>query len=215
MTLLDGATVRPFGEAAVVIEYGDAIDPHVHERVLSADRAVAGAALEGVEEAVPSYRSLLLRLDPLATTPEAVLEALARLAPVDAQQDTRRVEVPVDFSRGEDLEEVAARTGREGAADVVELLTSVDLRVYLHGFAPGFAYLGGVPEALDLPRRASPRPSVPAGSVLLAAGQAALCPTAMPTGWWVVGHADIELFDPTSDPPVPVRPGDRVRLVAS
>ena len=215
MSLLDGATVRPFGEAAVALEYGDAIDPVVHGRVLAADRAVRAAAVEGVEEVVPSYRSLLLRLDPLVTTPETVLAALGGLDPSAEQVVGRRVEVAVDFSRGEDLAAVAERTGLAGPEEVVALLTSVDLRVYLHGFAPGFAYLGGVPPALDLPRRSTPRPPVPAGSVLLAAGQAALCPTSMPTGWWVVGHTDMALFDATADPPVPVLPGDQVRLVVA
>lgn len=215
MSLLDDATVRPFGETAVVIEYGDAIDPTVHDRVLAADRAVVAAGLSGVEEVVPSYRSLLLRIDPLATTPDEVVAALGSLEPRPGGGGGRTVEIVVDFTRGEDLAEVADRTGAGGPGEVVQLLTSVDLRVYLHGFAPGFAYLGGVPSALDLPRRDTPRAPVPAGSVLLAAGQAALCPSSMPTGWWVVGHTATSLFDVAADPPVPVLPGDHVRLVAS
>lgn len=215
MSLLRDAIVRPFGETAVVVEYGDRIDPAMHERVLAADRAVTTARLPGVEEVVPSYRSLLVRLDPLGTTPEEVLAALADLDPVEGGQTSRRVEVVVDFGRGEDLAEVARRTDLRDSRQVVDLLTGVDLRVYLHGFAPGFAYLGGMPPELDLPRRQTPRAPVPAGSVLLAAGQAALCPTSMPTGWWVVGHTDEALFDPAADPPVPVLPGDAVRLVTA
>lgn len=215
MSLLDDATVRPFGETAVVVEYGAAIDPAVHDRVLAADRAVADAQLPGVEELVPSYRSLLVRLDPMSTTPDEVVAAMADLDPQPRAAAPQRVEVVVDFTRGEDLDEIATRTGLVRAGAVVELLTGVDLRVYLHGFAPGFAYLGGVPSALDLPRRNTPRAPVPAGSVLLAAGQAALCPISMPTGWWVVGHTDEALFDASADPPVPVLPGDLVRLVAA
>ena len=213
MSLLDDAIVRPFGETAVVVEYGDVIDPTVHDRVLAADRAVVAARLPGVEEVVPSYRSLLLRIDPLATTPDEVVAAMARLTPRRGGRVGRRVEVAVDFG-GDDLVEVADRTDAGDASEVVRLLTGLDLRVYLHGFAPGFAYLGGVPAALHLPRRDTPRAPVPAGSVLLAAGQAALCPTSMPTGWWVVGHTSTSLFDAAGDPPVPVLPGDHVRLVA-
>lgn len=215
MSLLDGARVRPFGETAVVLEFGDRIDPDVHDRVLAVDDAVRGAALEGVEEAVPSYRSIVLRLDPLATTPDEVVAAIASLAPEPtAARAPREVEVAVDFGAGGDLDAVAARVGLS-AEEVVATLTGERLRVYLHGFAPGFAYLGGVPDALHVPRRATPRSPVPAGSVLLAAGQAALCPVSMPTGWWVVGHTDAALFDPDADPPVPFAPGDHVRLVAT
>ncbi len=211
-TVLGGAVVRPSGDAAIVLEYGDTIDPTIHERVLAADRAVAAARLPGVEEQVPSYRSLLVRLDPLVTTPEEVVARLAGLTPSPTAGEHRAVEVAVDFARGEDLDTVAERAGL-ATGEVVRLLSGTELRVYLHGFAPGFAYLGGVPDALHLPRRATPRAPVAAGSVLLAAGQAALCPTPMPTGWWVVGHTDQVLFDPQQDPPVPFRPGDRVRLV--
>ena len=214
MSVLDGAVVRPFGVAAVVLEYGDVIDPVVHDRVLAADRAVAAARITGVEEAVPSYRSLLLRLDPLRTTPDEVVTALGELAPAPGTDEPTVLAVTVDFTAGEDLEEVAARTGLPGGAAVVDLLVADELRVYLHGFAPGFAYLGGIPSELHVPRRASPRPPVPAGSVLLAAGQVALCPVPMPTGWWVVGRTQATLFDPEADPPVPVLPGDRVRLLA-
>ena len=213
MSILDGGQVRPTGDAGVVIEYGAEIDPAVHERVLAADRAVAAAALPGVEETVPSYRSLLLRLDPLVTTPAAVVAALVDVQPLPLDHAPTRLEVPVSFADVDapDLSAVADRVGCT-PSEVIALLTGGDLRVYLHGFAPGFAYLGGVPPELHLARRDTPRSPVPAGSVLLAGGQAALCPTSMPTGWWVVGRTDTPLFDPTADPPVPITPGDVVRL---
>lgn len=215
MNLLDGARVLPFGETAVVLEFGDRIDPWVHDRALALDEAVRVAGLEGVEEVVPSYRSILVRLDPLVTTPDDAVAAIAGLASESTLARTpREVEVGVDFEAGEDLPGVAQRTGLS-VAEVVAGLTSGPLRVYLHGFAPGFAYLGGVPAALHVPRRATPRAPVPAGSVLLAAGQAALCPVSMPTGWWVVGRTDADLFDPEADPPVPFEPGDSVQLVAA
>ena len=215
MSVLDGATVRPFGITGLVLEYGDVIDPDVHALVVAADRAVDAALLPGVEEVVPSYRSLLLRLDPLRTSPDEVLAALRDVEPATVEERPTVRTVSVDFDAGEDLDAVAARAGLDDAAAVVELLVGATLRLYLYGFAPGFAYLGGVPDALRVPRRTTPRPPVPAGSVLLAAGQAALCPVSMPTGWWVVGNTDVTMFDPTASPPVPMRPGDRVRLVAS
>lgn len=215
MSRAPGLVVRPSGEAAIVVECGEGIEVEVHQRVVALDAAVHAAEIDGVEETVPAYRSLLVRFDALRTTPEIVADAVLSLSVDPGSSDTRRHEVLVAFAGADavDLEEVAARCGMSPQA-VVAALTGTDLRVYMHGFAPGFAYLGGVPESLRLPRRATPREPVPAGSVLLAAGQAALCPAPMPTGWWVVGRTEHTLFDPTSDPPVPMRAGDTVRLRA-
>lgn len=207
--------MRPSGEAAVVLELGDDIDPAVHDRVLAVAHAVDESPPAGVLEVVPTYRSLLLRLEPTVTTPADVVEELAgRPAPPPARGRRRTHDVRVSFepTAAEDLDEVAAHTGTT-PDEVVGLLTGTVLRLYCYGFVPGFAYLGGVPEAIHLPRRATPRPPVAPGALLLAAGQAALCPTAMPTGWWVVGRTDHRLFDPGQEPPVPFEPGDGIRLV--
>ncbi len=213
---------RPYGERGVVLELGDVIDATLHDAVLRADaavrRAMASGSLPSVEEVVPSYRSLLVRLHPdaeLATTraqlSSVVNPTLTDHAPLSPT--LHEVAVHVGPSDADDLDEVATQLSLS-RDDVVGLLSSVDLRVYLHGFAPGFAYLGGVPPALHLPRRATPRRPVRPGSVLLAAGQVALCPSSMPTGWWVVGRTDHVLFDPGAPPHVPFQPGDTVRLRA-
>lgn len=204
--------MRPFGEAAVVVEYGERIDPDVHRRVLGADRALAAAAPPWLEEAVPTYRSLLVRFDPLAATPQQVAAALEGLVEVDHEGDGRRIEIAWTPAHGDDLDHVADHAGC-APDDVVDALEDCELRVYLVGFAPGFTYLGGVPERLHVARRSTPRPPVTPGAVLLAGGQAALCPVAMPTGWWVVGHTDELLFDAADDPPSRLAAGDRVRLV--
>jgi inhibitor of KinA len=214
---------RPYGERAVVLEFGEVIDARTHDAVLRADAAVrremARGALGAVQELVASYRSLLVRVHPgsdLDAT-RSLLEPVVNVALAQVWATTtvaHDVQVQVTPADAEDLEEVAAQLGLS-SAEVVALLTSVDLRVYLHGFAPGFTYLGGVPAALHLPRRATPRPPVQAGSVLLAAGQIALCPSPMPTGWWVVGRTDHPLFDATTPPHVPFAPGSAVRLRAS
>lgn len=218
MSLLTDVVVRPSGEAAVVLELGDGIDPAVHERVLALDEAITRDPPSGLVEVVPTYRSVLLRLDPARTTPDRLVAALRDRdeAPRRRHRRARVHDVPVSFTPAdaEDLRDVAERAALP-VEEVLRLLTTTRLRVYCHGFAPGFAYLGGVPDPLHLPRRATPRHPVAPGAVLLAAGQAALCPTAMPTGWWVVGRTDVVLFDPTDSTPVPFAPGDELRLVRS
>lgn len=217
MTLLDGVVVRPSGETAVVLEVGDRLDPVLHDRVRALDAAISADPPPGVLEVVPTYRSVLLRIDHTRTTPDAVVASLAgRASRVPTRWTGVIHDVVVSFDRGDadDLDEVAAATDR-APDDVVRLLCDARLRVAFCGFVPGFVYLLGLPAGLDLPRRPTPRPPVQPGAVMLAAGQLALCPRAMPTGWYVVGRTDHVLFDPTAPSPVPFAAGDGLRLVAA
>ncbi|MEU6072434.1 carboxyltransferase domain-containing protein [Micromonospora sp. NPDC047074] len=120
------------------------------------------------------------------------------------------VEVPVTYD-GEDLPLVADHWGVDVPA-VVERLTSTPFRVAFCGFAPGFAYLTGLPAELAVPRLPTPRPRVPTGSVALAGPYAGIYPAASPGGWLLVGRTDLPLFDVHADPPARLTPGTPVRL---
>jgi KipI family sensor histidine kinase inhibitor len=120
------------------------------------------------------------------------------------------VEVPVVFD-GPDLGTVGELVGRP-PAQVVEELLATELTVAFGGFAPGFAYLTGLPDHLHVPRRDSPRTRVPPGSVGLAGPFAGIYPRASPGGWQLVGRTNAVLFDVDRDPPALLRPGARVRL---
>ncbi|CAN5664833.1 hypothetical protein BH23CHL8_BH23CHL8_25590 [soil metagenome] len=115
---------------------------------------------------------------------------------------------------GPDLEAVARATGLTSDR-VIELHAGTGYRVLMLGFAPGFAYLGTLPAGLELPRRPEPRLRVPAGSVAIAGRRTAVYPFATPGGWHLLGRTDATLWDPTSDPPHRLRPGDRVRFVTA
>ncbi|WP_433389052.1 5-oxoprolinase subunit B family protein [Micromonospora sp. KLBMP9576] len=121
------------------------------------------------------------------------------------------VEVPVTFD-GADLPVVASHWGVD-VPTVVDRLGRTPFQVAFCGFAPGFAYLTGLPAELAVPRLPSPRPRVPAGSVALAGPYAGIYPAASPGGWLLVGHTDLVLFDVRADPPARLAPGTRVRLV--
>ncbi|MBL8838541.1 MAG: allophanate hydrolase subunit 1, partial [Alphaproteobacteria bacterium] len=114
---------------------------------------------------------------------------------------------------GEDLDDVARRTNLS-TAEVVALHTEADYRVYMLGFSPGFAYLGALPKALHLPRRETPRLKTPAGSVMQGGAQAAISPTAMPSGWHILGRTPVRIFDLAAARPFLLSPGDHVRFVA-
>jgi KipI family sensor histidine kinase inhibitor len=163
-----------------------------------------------VVDIVPGARTILL--DGLAD-PDAVAEALPGWAPSagPAATEPNLVDVPISYG-GQDLEFVANAWG-VSQEEAVERVAATEFTVAFCGFAPGFAYLTGLPELLAVPRLDDPRPSVPAGSLGLAGEYAGIYPTASPGGWRLIGRTDIELFDVAKSPPALLTPGTRVRLV--
>jgi len=211
-------TLLPAGDAALVAELGDAIDPDLNDAVQALDAALAAAAPAGLVETVPTYRSLLVDYDPCLTDAEtlgALLRDLARGLDQAARAAGRRWFLPVCFGGdlGEDLGFVADRTGRT-VDEVAALHCAADYRVYMLGFSPGFAYLGGLPAELHLPRRENPRLSTPAGSIMQGGAQAAVSPMVMPSGWHLLGQTPVRTFDLRRDRPFLLAPGDRLRFQA-
>ena len=187
----------PAGESALVVEFGQRIDEAVNDRVLALDEAVAAARLAGVIETVPTYRSLMIHFDPRRTSTPALTDAVRALKPPDAprkQPRHRYIPVCYDPPFAEDLGEVAAILGL-APEEIIALHSGALYRVYMFGFAPGFTFLGGLPAALAIPRRATPRPPVPPGSLLIAGGQALIASISMPTGWYQIGRTPARVFD--------------------
>jgi KipI family sensor histidine kinase inhibitor len=169
---------------------------------------------------VPGYASVLVPYDPLRASPEAARARLAELVTLAEGSEARDdpslplVELNVRYGGddGPDLRAVAERTGLSESA-VVELHAGTTYRVYLLGFVPGFAYLGTLPAALELPRRSEPRTRVPAGSVAIAGRQTAVYPFSTPGGWHLIGRTDEPLWDVAQTPPARLLPGQSVRFV--
>jgi len=197
-------TVVPYGDRALLVEVADLA------AVTAVRTALEHAPLPGQRDLVPAARTVLVVLDrPVSDLDVATLRRLDPGAAVDDLR-TAVVELPVVFD-GEDLAEVAERTHRT-ADDVVTMLTGARLTVAFCGFAPGFGYLTGLPTDLHVPRRATPRTRVPAGSVALAGPFAGVYPQASPGGWQLVGRTAAVLFDVDRDPPALLTPGTAVRL---
>jgi len=196
--------VLPYGDRALLVEV-DGL-----EAVAAVRAALARSPLPGQVDLVPAARTVLVVLDrPPADLDVAALRRLP-LGVVTGDDDVRTVELPVTFD-GPDLSDVAQLTGRS-VPELIAALTSTELTVAFGGFAPGFGYLTGLPEDLHVPRRATPRTRVPAGSVGLAGPFAGAYPQASPGGWQLVGRTDAVLFDVDRDPPALLTPGTRVRL---
>jgi KipI family sensor histidine kinase inhibitor len=218
------SVVRPFGDEAVLVSLGDRIERAVNLRV----RRIAAALAEEREHGLPigapvvAYAALVVRFDLARLDAHEASAAIARVVgavdeePRDAttKQPGRLVEIPTRYGGpdGEDLEEVAERLALKPET-VVELHASTEYEVYMLGFSPGFAYLGIVPEVIAVPRRPTPRPRVPAGSVAIAERQTAVYPAATPGGWNLIGRTDLALWNVERDPPALLAPGDRVRFV--
>jgi KipI family sensor histidine kinase inhibitor len=224
--------IVPFGDESLLVVFGERVDPVLNQRVhalaaaVRADAAQAASPDEPAAAAwgipVPGFASLLVPFDPARVTAGAARRRLGALAAdhsrvdVTEEPDSRPpVEIPVRYGAddGPDLAEVAARTGLSAAA-VVDLHASLTYRVFILGFAPGFAYLGTLARELALPRRAEPRTRVPAGSVAIAGRQTAVYPSATPGGWHLIGRTDFRPWDPGRNPPALLLPGQRVRFVA-
>ncbi|MEO5941416.1 MAG: 5-oxoprolinase subunit PxpB [Candidatus Limnocylindrales bacterium] len=216
-------TIEPFGDAALLITIGRTVDPELAARAqtIAAEIEAIRGDHPAIGRPVPAHATVLIPFDPLALQLEAAIAILRRALdatrafPPEAVGGTgRAIEIPVRYggADGPDLAAVAELHGLR-ARDVVELHAGATYRVLFLGFAPGFGYLGGLPEGLATPRRASPRERVPAGSVGIAATQTAVYPFAMPGGWQLIGRTDVVLFDPRSAPPALFRPGAAVRFV--
>jgi inhibitor of KinA len=203
MTNLSAPRYLPAGESALAVEFGDTIDPKIHDRVMALDAAIQQANWEGVIETVPTYRSLMIHFDPRGLTTEALADALAGLDYASAPPQTRRqlwrIPACYDPPHGEDIAETAALLGLS-PAQIIGLHLGARYRVYMYGFAPGFTFLGGLPDELKIARRAVPRGPVPPGSLLIAGGQALIAGCAMPTGWYGIGRTPVNMFDPEREP---------------
>ncbi len=205
------------GESALVVEYGDSIDTKLHDKVLALDRAVAAAAIPGILETVPTYRSLMINYDAERLEPGALTQRLRNLplAVAVAPKARRRWIVPACYAPALalDLAFVAGALGLS-TDNVAKLHSGAVYRIYMYGFAPGFAYLGGLPGALDISRRAEPRSRVPANCLLIAGGQALISTVPMPTGWHVVGRTPERFFSLGRDPIFLAAVGDEITFEA-
>jgi len=168
-----------------------------------------------VRQAVAGYATVTVHFDPDQTTHDALGAAIKRLAAKrpPMEEPGRLHRIPVVYE-GPDLEEVAARLSLTPER-VAELHSTPIYRVFLVGFVPGWAYLGPLPEELELPRRHVPRTQVPAGSVAIAGRQTGIYPLPTPGGWHLIGRTSIKTFLPDRDPPCLFRAGDRVKFFAS
>jgi len=204
-------------DSAVIVEFGDRIDRAVSDQVLGLAARVRAADIVGVIEVVPTFRSLMVHYDPLRTRSAELVGAIETLltskTALDRKRRLWRVPVCYESDFAPDLADVAERT-RLTPEKVVALHAGSRYHVYMVGFVPGYPYMGDLPEALILPRRADPRVRVPPGSVAVATTMTAIYPLESPGGWHLIGTTPIRIFDERISPPALFAPGDAVEFEA-
>jgi KipI family sensor histidine kinase inhibitor len=223
------------GEHALLLRFGEGIDRAINARVHDACARLRAARIEGIEDIVPAYASVLLRLDPRGSDGggtcdrgtrdfgihgrmdrllDRVRAVLAASGAPTGQRASPEHRLPVCYggAHGADLAAVAEYLGLPPAA-VIERHCAGEYTVAMLGFAPGFAYLLGMDPRLQVPRLERPRTRVPAGSVGIGGAQTGIYPAELPGGWQLIGRTPWRLFDPDREArPCRLAPGDRLRF---
>ena len=214
---MSGHRIVTAGDAALVIEFEERIDPAIAARGAALADVLDAARISGVRDVVPTFRSVAVYFDPLKTDATAlvqIIENILRQATGSLPISRHPIEVPVCYGGdfGPDLSRVA-EFGRVSEADVIELHSAVTYHVMMLGFMPGFAYMATVDPRIAAPRLESPRQHVARGSVGIAKAQTGIYPGDTPGGWQVIGRAPVRPFDMSRPDPFLFRAGDEVRFV--
>lgn len=226
--------IEPMGDRCLIVEFEARVDAQINRRARSLAEALLQHPIPGVVDVVPAFCSVAVyyrpeQVEPAETTarpgspPVPWLSPYDRLraqvnaaaaAATDAPEGAARViRVPVCYGgdNGPDLEAVATACAMTADQVVLTHVASEHV-VYMLGFAPGFPYIGGLDPRLSVPRRATPRTRIPAGSVAIARDQTVIYSFETPGGWSLIGRTPIRLFDPQADPPCRLQAGDRIRF---
>src|SRR5258707_2739566 len=207
--------ILPCGDSAITVEFSRTIDDAANQRVLALDRTLAGEPIAGVNETVPTYRSLLVHYDPVQIDFGTLSENLVSLAqrPIPPETKARRWRIPVVYGGedGVDLEDVA-KTLKTTPDEIVARHVAGDYRVAMIGFTPGWSYLSGLEKSLHMPRRKDPRLLTPAGTISIGGVQTGVQCLAGPSGWHLFGRTAGRTYQLHRDPIFLLEPGDRVTI---
>ena len=203
-------------DSALFITFGDGISVETSRQVIALFRALERLRDHRIRNLHPAYSSLLIDFDPLSASHqelEGVVLSLESQSETLQQEASQLIEIPVcyDPEYGPDLMFVAQHA-QLTEEQVIAMHSTGEYSVCFLGFSPGFAYLGGLCSQLHVPRRATPRKHVAAGSLGIAGGQTGIYPNDSPGGWQLIGRIPLRMFDPAVDPPSRLRPGDRVQF---
>ncbi|ACX66055.1 MULTISPECIES: 5-oxoprolinase subunit PxpB [Paenibacillus] len=218
-------TFYPLGDSAVLIQFADFVSERVHRQVTDMTRRLEREPFMGWIECIPSFTSIAVYYDfdkiekpaGFDTVFAYVCSMLEQRMEANTADENRTpyevVDIPVCYGGefGPDLDEVA-RKNHLSPLDVVKIHSGQDYLIYAIGFAPGFPYVGGIPEQIATQRRKTPRLRIPAGSVGIAGTQTGIYPIETPGGWQIIGRTPLALFRPGAEPPTLLKSGQYIRF---
>jgi KipI family sensor histidine kinase inhibitor len=206
---------RDVRDGVLLLEFPEAADDEANRAAIAVARSLAASAPPGFRDAIPAARTVLVLFDPRSLARHRMVEEVSRSASNrDADgQASHRVRIPVAYGGAAalDLSELA-RSASLTEEDFARRHAAAEYRVAFIGFAPGFAYLQGLPRELHVPRLSSPRPRVAPGAIGIGGSYTGIYPAAMPGGWRLIGQTSIRLFDPEAARPALLFPGDVVEF---
>ncbi len=207
--------IQPFGESAVLVSFEKVISEEVNQKVISLYNALGDQ--KGIVYLIPAYNSLTIGFEPEDWSFDSVSKFIWKLNEALPKEETEKASkiysIPVCYEQPFDMDsnEVCAQTGLN-KEELVQVHTDQVFRVYMLGFVAGFAYMGSLPKHLACYRKATPRLSVPKGSVGLAGLQTGIYPTEAPGGWQIIGRTPLNMFDPNREQTSLLKPGDYVKF---
>lgn len=226
-------TIKPLGDAALIVQLGEGIHPSIHEKVRNLAILLHNQPFKGFIESVPAYNNLTIHYNPVIVyhsqqntikhdrTPatsfhkvSTYLHELVQQLGESSFSEDRLVSIPVLYGGeyGPDLEYVAQYHGLS-VEEVIQFHSAQECLVYMTGFAPGFPFMGGMDERIATPRKETPRSAIAPGSVGIAGIQTGVYSLETPGGWQIIGRTPLDLFLPDSSPPTLLQSGDRIRFV--
>ncbi len=204
-----------YGTHALLLEWPVARDTETLYKILKLEKLISEQHIIGVIEIVPCYHSIMIYYNSSKTNASNLIQEIEAInittTDLNISNDIVQIKVSYDEVHAQDLATVADILGIS-QKDVIDFHSRPIYDVHFIGFLPGFLYLGGLDERLNIPRRATPRVRVPAGSVAIAAGQTGIYPIDSPGGWHIIGWTDKIFFNPGLNPPCQILPGMRVKF---
>lgn len=202
------------GDSALNMEFGNEISQEINDKIRAVTTLIENKKIKGINEVVPTYRSLMIHYNPLLVEYEELVSLLREMEENIMNIELplpELIEIPVLYGGrwGPDIENVAHHNNLS-VEDVIRIHTSSEYLIYMLGFTPGFPYLGGMDKRIATPRLQSPRTKIPAGSVGIAGEQTGVYPVQSPGGWQLIGSTPLELFNPVRENPILLKSGNYI-----
>jgi len=211
------ARILTVGDSSILVEFGKEITPETNARIATMVKLVKVQQIEGIVDMIPSFCALLINYDSRVISYDKLKKRLEDVLKLDAEATssvTNVFEIPVCYGGkyGPDMSNLEEHSGLS-EKEIIEIHSGSDYLIYMLGFLPGFSYLGGLDERIHIPRLASPRIKIPAGSVGIGGAQTGIYPLDSPGGWQLLGQTPVKTYDPERETPILFEAGDYIRFV--